>query len=102
MGIYNIAGIKIKLNFLYDTFFKHNIEKYLSTDNRYNYQMIVEEFVHLESIKDTPKLVFKNRRFHEINQVKVIEVLDENHDVRHRVEHTKDYKNIKILLFEIN
>ena len=47
MGIYNIAGIKIKLNYHYSDYFEHNIDSYLTSDQDFNHEIKVSLSEHI-------------------------------------------------------
>lgn len=98
MNIYKIASINLQFRYHFDTFFKDNLEKYLTTDTYFDYSMEVHVVDPMHPRLETPTYAFKNRQVYEFNAITVIDVLDENGFVKHRVEHSNDYKNIDIYL----
>ncbi|MFH5882084.1 hypothetical protein [Liberiplasma polymorphum] len=98
MPNYNIAGIKINFNFLYDDFFKDNIGAYLTDETAMDYQMHVHQVGAINPIKGIPNITFKNRSiFHKDGKVHIM-ILDQEGLVKQLIVHTLDYKTVDIYL----
>jgi len=96
---YNIAGIKIELNYHYDEFLKGNIESYLTDEHEicdYEIQVFLCDEIKKpeeETIsKMNPYVILKDGH-------RIIYALNANGEVKELITHTSDYKYTKI---EIN
>jgi len=96
MGIYQVANIKFEFNYIYDNYFKNNIEAYEIDDSSINHKISVKlenelklpngEIIgkqnpYIISNKDSRIIFFKKR-----NQTSIL------------MKHDYDYKNIEIFL----
>jgi hypothetical protein len=93
---YNIAGIKIELNYHYDEFLKGNIESYLMDEDEIcDYQ--IEVFLCDEIKKPNG---FTNSKMNPYiilgNEERIIYALNRNGDVKELITHSNDYKHTKI------
>ncbi|MDO9628262.1 MAG: hypothetical protein Q7I99_00055 [Acholeplasmataceae bacterium] len=96
---YNIAGIKIELNYHYNEYLKGNIESYL-TDDQEVCEYSIEVFLcdeikrpeQFTNSKMNPYIIFGEKE-------RIIYALNSKDEVKELITHTNDYKHTKI---EIN
>ena len=99
MAIYNIAGITLDFDYLYPAFFEQNIEQYQVSDKVIaKYKMRTEICETIQPPLGKPAITYKNRAIHKDNHDIYIVVRDENGNIKTRIKHTPDYKEIYLKL----
>ena len=93
---YNIAGIKIELNYHYDDFLKGNIESYLMHEDEacdYEIQVFLRDEIEKPegstNSKMNPYIIFGEKQ-------RIIYALNANGDVKELITHSNDYRYTKI------
>jgi hypothetical protein len=95
---YEIAGIKIEINYQYQEYFNNNIEKYqIADDEVVNYKITTKLLDHIELPKGEV-LTKMNPYVIKNEDQTIIYALNNNNEVKELIQHKNDFSDVLILI----
>lgn len=94
----NVAGIKVDFKYTFDTFFKDNIEAYITDEKTMDYTMSSHMVDSIKPIKGKVIAQKRNRTVYKDKNNHIIVNLSNEGFIKEKIIHSIDYKHIEIFI----